>query len=178
MRLYLYIAAGQCFFNSTAQCHAEVNAYDPKRFLEERTAFDYNSMVSAHIDIEVLTQVIEGTSYVKFRTKYGSLLVEKVTSSAADTKIYTECESGLAEANSIVSKEHRYKLEAAVSDGVSIDLGFVGQIITEKCSGKIRDFISDYRPLEFGVTIKGRKNRSYRIYNKSLQPNLGFQMDF
>jgi hypothetical protein len=155
--------------------HAQTTAMDfsPDNYLSGK----YASSPAAPLDGVSVSEIdIGGRMYTTYQHASGTLFVEKLTRPDADPRVFLECESMLD--NSRVRQEQRITFEKPIAPAVSVDLSLVTEAIVSRCSGQIHGISPSRDPLEFGVRIKNKDGSSYRIFNRMLKPNIGFQTEF
>ena len=156
-------------------------SFDPKHYIEEKYYLDAGKTIYEFgvTTIELSNETIGASRFLKIKTESGALFIEKPGPSFLDSdgkNILIDCNGELEPAE--FTKEQQLKLQYFVTEKISVDAGFVGNLIINQCNGSIMAYRVIAHPFEIGVSIKGQKNKSYRIFNQGLRPNIGFQMDF
>jgi len=157
--------------NLVAQIGTQMD-FSPHGYLSEK----YSSESTAGANAIKISEVnLGGSGYVKYEHKLGTLYVEKVTRPDVDPKIKLHC-IGLD--NQVEVKEQRITVERSITDDVSVDLSLVTNLFMSRCDGEILGMSPAVNPLEIGVKVKSKDGQYYRIFNRMLKPNIGFQTEF
>lgn len=147
--------------------------FSPNGYLSEKFA---QTPATAGHGVTVTEVNIGGGRFTRYAHEQGALYVERLERLDADPKVFLDCKSYLDNPKERV--EHRIALEKEITASVSIDLTLVSDVIISRCDGRIHGMTPSVNPLELGVRIKKKGGGSYRIFNRMLQPNLGFQTEF
>lgn len=160
----------------------QAGPYNPSAYLQQQAADQVEEIYNLNgIELRISTEAIEGKRFARFQTETGALLVEKIDYSYLDEKgnsILTDCGHGEDKKVVEIEKPHLIRLQMAITESASFDVGFVQNLIINACNGTLKGYQPTGAPFEIGLSFKDNKNKTYQYYMQPLKSTLGFRTDF